>query len=154
MDALLGWIDKSSVMHLGTSIPEGIPLSTRVVGAYANREDRQLTVYIPSKRSERVLGNLAQNKNVSVLLIDPENYHSLQVKGLYLGMSDCTDEDYRIQDLYFLRMRRHSFPERYYQINRKPALSLRIRIMEAYDQTPGPDAGKRIDLTDGGDRRE
>ncbi|MFC5469307.1 pyridoxamine 5'-phosphate oxidase family protein [Cohnella suwonensis] len=147
MDALLKWIDKSAIMHLGTSSPGGIPLSNRVVGGYADRTDQQLTVFIPTKSSERVLLNLEQNKKVAVLLIDPEAYHSLLVKGLYLGMTDCSEEDYRIQDLYFLRMRRHSFPEKYYQINRKPALSLRIQITEAFDQTPGPDAGKRIVLT-------
>lgn len=135
-------IDRSSIMHLGTCSPEGIPLSTRVVGGYVVAPDRQIAVYIPQKNADRILRHLEQNPKLALLFIDPHTYQSLQVKGLLENISESTERDYRLQDLYFLRMRRHSLPEGFYNIHRKPALTLRMTITDVYDQTPGPNAGK------------
>lgn len=140
-ETLLDLIDRSSIMHLGTCSPEGSPLSTRVVGGYADLAAHQITIFIPQKRSDRVLLNLERNSKLAILFIDPLTYRSLQVKGLHVQTLEGNTREYHIQDLYFLRMKRHSFPEKYYQIDRKPMLSLKVQITEVYDQTPGPGAG-------------
>jgi Pyridoxamine 5'-phosphate oxidase len=111
----------------------------------------EVCVGLPSAR--RTLANLAENAQIAMTCVRPSDYRQVQLKGRVVATLEPTDEDRA-------RVGRHreAFREEVAHVgiaahlvdgfwNHDPVdamVKIRFAVGDAYEQTPGPDAGRPL----------
>lgn len=111
----------------------------------------ELCVGLPS--GARAVANLADNSAIAVTCVRPTNYRQVQLKGRAVATSGATAEDRA-------RVERHreEFSREVEQVgiprtivtgfwtcdDPQSMVKVRFIVEEAYEQTPGPDAGRPL----------
>ena len=118
----------------------------RVLG---DRRTLQMCVGLPS--AERSLRNLEQNGRVALTCVLPLVYRQVQLKGTFLERDDATDEDRAWAERHQAAFARSVEPLgigpelcRGFWTHDAGLARVRFAVEEAFDQTPGPDAGRRL----------
>jgi len=151
-DRVVEAIHGPAVMFAGTRNERLYPAQTFVIGAIAHSDHETITFFIPESRSERILSDLNNNGRVAlaVSLITHEAY---QLKGVYLSSRPTDAKDQAVQEVYRSKLLsaflRASYPE---QIAKplvlgfayQPGIAITFRAEEIFLQTPGPEAGKKM----------
>lgn len=124
--------------------PEGL-------GAWGPRVsgDQSLDVFLDAERADRTLANLRDNGRIAITLAYPISYRSVQFKGRVRDVADATGDD-----LEFVRKHREAFvvvtsligdpPETIRALWLDRVIRVTMDIEHAFDQTPGPEAGKPL----------
>jgi hypothetical protein len=126
------------------------PEFARGWGPEVSADGRSLRLCVPAPQGSRMRSNLEQNGALAVGFSPPTIARAVQVKGVAARVSEADDADVG-------RVERHlaSFVVECVRIGVPPDLSRRMfmgtglvavefSIDEAYDQTPGPTAGRRL----------
>jgi hypothetical protein len=113
-------------------------------------EDRTtLDVFLDAARAEKTLTNLRANGRIAVTFADPVSYRSVQLKGVFrnVGAPEGPDRDW-------VQQGREAFAVATSLIGDDPTVSrnrwledvVRVEFVveRAFDQTPGPGAGKPL----------
>ena len=134
--------------QLATADLEGRPQAGYAWGPRVNG-DGSLSVFLETRRAARRLANLAVNPKVAVIFADPITYRSVQLKGRWLSTSGATEDDQA-----WVKRHRDMFASNVVLIGEGPEairnmymadiIRIDMRVEAAYDQTPGPDAGKPL----------
>jgi hypothetical protein len=106
-------------------------------------------VFLDAERADQTLANLKANGRIAVTSADPVTYQSVQLKGRFRDAGE-PDED----DRAWVQRQREAFLTVTTLIGDPPAVVRNLWLDDvvrvtfapeaAFDQTPGPDAGKRL----------
>ena len=127
----------------------GQPATCRGVAIDSLDALQTLTVYLPVATSHETIANIAVTKRLSVAATHPISNAATQLKGTTMEARLATE-----QEGVFVRGRLDAFaqmllafgvpPRLAHSLNHWPAFAVTIRVEQMFEQTPGPNAGKRI----------
>ena len=152
LDRVVEAIHGPAVMFAGTRNERLYPAHTFVTGAIAHSDHETITFFVPESRSERILSDLNNNGRVAlaVSLITHEAY---QLKGVYLSSRPTDAKDQAVQEVYRSKLLsaflQAGYPEQIVKplvlgFAYKPGVAITFRAEEVFLQTPGPEAGKKM----------
>lgn len=132
-------------IHIGTRDTRMQPNGARAVAVTV--EDREhLLVYVSKAAVQRVLPDLEENGHVAIVLARPTDERACQIKGRFVDVRPA-----RTSERVFLAVQWDRFLQNLERIgipragsanwSTWPAVAIRIRVTEVFDQTPGPSAG-------------
>ena len=134
---------------IGTVDAQGVPATCRAVAVSSDDDLETLTVYVPVATSHTAIQNLATTKRLAVAATHPFTNCATQIKGISIDARLATEAE-----AAFVRARVDAFadvleslgvPRRLTRsVAHWPAFAIRIRVEQVFDQTPGPNAGSRL----------
>lgn len=152
-EELTALLESGVAVVVGTRDGDLVPEIARGWGVrlLEDRSTFEVCVGLPSGR--RTLRNLAENGHIAVTVVRPCDYRQMQVKG-----GDARTCDVSPEDRARVERHRQAFMHQVAQVGIAPHLcagfwnhdepdalvKVRFAIAETYDQTPGPDAGRRL----------
>jgi hypothetical protein len=127
------------------------PDVVRTMGARVEPNRRHVVVYVPESGGADLIRNLAGSPRITLLTALINTYESYQFKGDYAGHWACSTEEVEYQRTYLdgfaaSSMQFYGLPKEKIIVAyfRQPAVSIRMRIDEVYEQTPRKGTGQRI----------
>lgn len=106
-------------------------------------------VFLDTERAEKTLANLEANGQIAVTFGDPVSYRSVQLKGTFKGSRPTT-----APDIEWVNRHHDAFsattalvgdpPETIRNLFLDDFVCVSFSVTRAFDQTPGPDAGKPL----------
>ena len=127
-----------------------VPDVTRLMGVRVEPDRQHVVGYVSQADGEDLIHNLRVTPQLTLLTALVHTYESYQFKGVYTGQWACSAEEVAYQRAYVEGFARASIPynlpgEKITQaFFRQPALAVRMRIEEIYEQTPRKGTGERI----------
>ena len=128
----------------------------RALGCSLSADRRQVTVLINRRPAEQVLTDLRANGHIAVVFSEPTTHRTLQLKGIDAQVLQCDDDGEALAERHLLRFTAEladiGLPAEvaHTLLTRDGGLvALRFTVREAYDQTPGPQAGTALPATKG-----
>jgi hypothetical protein len=151
-DELKAFLESGPSVIVGTRDVGLAPEITRAWGPRVSEDRRSVSVCVPLATSAKTLDNLADNGRIALACALPTTVKSVQLKGTCIETSepDATDlaavEEHR--EVFAARNERIGVPRHMVEtlwrreLETSPVL-VKIRFVpeQAFDQTPGPDAG-------------
>jgi hypothetical protein len=134
----------------GTRDARLVPDFVRCVGARVEKGGREVTVFLPAATSSTSVANIADNGRVAVCVSRPIDHRTMQLKGRAVSCRPADESDRPVVDrqragfaatLAFLGVP----PRLTLRMNHWPCHAVRVRVETIFDQTPGPQAGIRVD---------
>lgn len=150
IDALLaGFLQEGLGIHIGTRTERLEPNGARAIAVKVEDAGRQVIVYVPTIAAHRVLPDLEANGQAAVVFGRPTDDRACQVKGIFVDSRAATTEE-RFLVLaqwngYLDKLGTIGIPRAAVAgwIN-WPAVAIRLRVTALFNQTPGPEAGTRL----------
>jgi hypothetical protein len=127
------------------------PHLMRAVGCMLSDDRRQVTVLINQRAAERVLADLRANGLIAVVFSEPTTHRTLQLKGSDAQVLPCGSEGEAVAERHLRR-----FVDELADIGVRADVAqtllardgglaaIRFTVREAYEQTPGPQAGSAL----------
>ncbi len=137
--------------HFGSTSNNLIPAHIDTLGASSNPENDEATFFVRKSLAEKTLINLDSNGMAAVYLGLP-SHEAYQIKGHFTGSRDLTAEElevsskirnYFIDTISAMGLPRENI-EKLYGI--APDIGLTVKIENIYIQTPGPEAGTKLEF--------
>jgi hypothetical protein len=152
-DDLKDLLEDGVATVVGTRDADLVPEIARGWGVRVldDRGSLELCLGLPS--AQRTLDNLAANGRLAVTCVRPSDYRQVQLKGRLLTTLSPTPEDRewveRHQRGFALQVEgvgiAAALAPRFWNHDDPDAMvKVRFAIEETYDQTPGPDAGRKM----------
>ena len=148
-EKLVEFIQGPTFMFVGTR-DEKLSTSVKAVfGAIVNQDRETITFFVPEIMSEKMLRNLDDNGRVSLTMTQMPSHETYQFKGGYISSRKSNDKEIAIQDVHcdkmVLLMEMVGFPKEYWTgYIYKPSVAVTFQVEDIFDQTPSPEAGKKI----------
>jgi hypothetical protein len=142
---VLGWI--------GTRDARLRPTITWVMGARCAPATDEITLFIPDVEIERTLRNLEHNREVAATFVHPVSHEAYQFKGKFGQTRPTNEEERAIQEIQrekvsALLVNIAKFPpELALGFRIYPSTALTYKVEQVFVQTPGPGAGRGLDLS-------
>ncbi|MCO5976459.1 pyridoxamine 5'-phosphate oxidase family protein [Ideonella oryzae] len=142
---------------VGSSDAAGQPHLIRAVGFAWDADRARVSVYVPEHGREPVLEDLRRRGWVAVVLSEPSTHASVQLKGRDALVEPATAEDLahvaqgvehfadELEGIGFSRELAHALKS----TQAAPVWAVRFTPTQAWEQTPGPRAGTRLDPAGG-----
>jgi hypothetical protein len=147
-EALTAFLHSGIAAQVGSADAHGRP---QVVIAWGPRlnDDQSLSVFVDTARAGKTLANLATNRNVALICADPISYRSVQFKGHWLSASAPNEVErawvQRHRELFASALALvGDNPEAIRNMWMQDTTRIDFTVDEAYDQTPGPLAGRPL----------
>lgn len=127
------------------------PHLMRALACSLSADRRQVTVLINQRSAEQVLADLRANGHIAVVFSEPSTHRTLQLKGVDAQVLACDADGEALAERHLQR-----FIDELAEIGLSAAVArtvltregglvaLRFTVREAYDQTPGPQAGAAL----------
>ena len=133
---------------LGTADSMGTPDATRIVGITA-LDDSHLRILI-SEQADTARRNAVEGARVAVLVTDITDYRSVQWKGRIVRGEARSPGDTALIDHHITAFRGSSdkvglAPDDTWKLFSLDGVPYIVAVDECWDQTPGPNAGRRIE---------
>lgn len=137
-------------MALATCSGGLVPELTDVLGFDWPADSAYFTVFMNSAESHQALQNLSQNNRAAVSLARPCNYFAVQIKGRVKEIRSMMESEFERaqhcfdsyrQELLLIGMRAEAAAA----LIMRPDTAIEIEITDLFIQTPGPDAGLRME---------
>ena len=135
---------------VGTVGADGLPTATRAWGLTVLSRSTGECRLVLDDTADRTRADLAATGAIAVTAADVPTLHSIQLKGVMVGMEPATDTDRdraaEYADSFFGDINRTDGTELAVLFRLFPAefFVCVVRFAELYDQTPGPAAGGAI----------
>jgi hypothetical protein len=148
-DELLDFIAQGVSLLVGTCDGAQVPHAMRAVGLQIHDDRRHATVYLPEVTSRHTVTDVAVNPRVAVLVSQPLDHRSFQMKGAVIKVAPADEDARAVVEAYLAQFGRQletvGMPfEVLNMLSRWPAVALELSIDELFLQTPGPGAGQRL----------
>jgi hypothetical protein len=134
---------------VGTVDAQGVPSTCRAVAVSSDDDLETLTVYVPVATSHTAIQNLATTKRIAVAATHPWTNCATQIKGTVTEARLAREDESA-----YVRTRLEAFADGLESIGvprrltrsvaHWPAFAIRVRVEQMFDQTPGPNAGSRL----------
>ena len=127
------------------------PHLMRAVGCRLSPDGRRVTLLLPQGRSAEVLADLRDNGQIAVVFTEPSSNQTLQVKGQDASVAPCGPDEMALAEAYL-----QGFVEEIGQLGLAAEVAhtilghddglvaVHFTIASAFDQTPGPAAGRPL----------
>ncbi len=127
------------------------PSIMRGVGSDVSQDGRAITVYLCRSQSRQLLQDIAATGHVSVVFSQPTTHRTLQLKATRAELRAAGPDDQPVLQRYLAAMEREISAVGYSADLARAMLAHRlddvgaVRFVpeQAFDQTPGPQAGSR-----------
>jgi hypothetical protein len=145
-DAVVRLIERARYFAAaGTRDAAMVPRAHRVWGVRID-DDCTVTVLLPAYGLDDLELCLGDNARIALFVGEQPSHESYQLKGRAVAHTAPTEADLvyfrAYRELFVAHLVEHGYPEAVVRSwMPEPALSVTIRVDEAYTQTPGPDAG-------------
>ena len=149
-DRLVDFVHGAVLTVVGTRDARLRPTVTWAFGARVSTATDEISAFVPDVEIDRTRSNLAHNGVVAYTVVDPISHESYQFKGKLAGMRPTTDEERAVQEILRnkigakLTMFRPELVMGYTLI---PSTALTFKVEQVFVQTPGPGAGRQLDLS-------
>lgn len=127
------------------------PHVMRAVGCRLSADRRRITVLLTRAGSAQVLADLQANGRIAVVFSEPSSHRTLQVKGSDAEIAACGPDDAALAQRYLLdfagEIGRLGFAAEVAQTMLRhddDLVAVAFTPCEAFDQTPGPQAGQPL----------
>jgi hypothetical protein len=147
---LVEFFESGVSILVGTRDADLRPACARAIGASVRAAQRVVTIYLPEAAAARTVANLRDNHRIAVTFSRPLTHYSVQIKGACASVRPSGDEDRAAQQRY-----RAAYIEQLHAIGLPrtvsariawwPSLAVDIDVQELFIQTPGPNAGRRLE---------
>jgi len=135
---------------VGTCDAERRPDAARGVGAAVSRDRTEITIYLHETWGARALANLRARGEIAVGFSRPLDAFAMQLKGRCTRFLSPSEGDRSVVDRYHAtygeQLYMTGFPR---SITKRfifwPAVGVTFAVRDIFVQTPGPDAGKRLE---------
>ena len=135
---------------VGTCDAERRPDAARGVGAAVSRDRTEITIYLHETWGARALANLRARGEIAVGFSRPLDAFAMQLKGRCTRFLAPSEGDRSVVDRYHAtygeQLYMTGFPR---SITKRfifwPAVGVTFAVRDIFVQTPGPDAGKRLE---------
>ena len=125
------------------------PHGTRAFAAFVEDDRAHVVVFVHASAAPELLGDLAENPRIALTFGRPADHRTAQLKGAFVGSRDAAEGDRAELDRQteaFIRSLEgigiaRAAAEGW---TAWPAVALRFRATELWEQTPGPGAGERL----------
>ncbi len=146
-DELKEFSEAGVAANVGSVGPDGRPQSGAAWGPRVHEGGTRITVYLDGPRAEPVLAGFRANGRIALTIADPVSYRSVQFKGHVTHIGDANEAEEQ-----WVERHRNAFRTSVALVGEPPEV-VRNRWMEApvvrvdfdveqaFDQTPGPNAG-------------
>lgn len=142
-------IESGVAVSVATADAAGHPHLNTGWGPRIGADGTTASVFIDRARMAPTADDLETTGRIAMTVGDPVSYRSVQLKGTALAVSDPGDEDRE-----WVRRHREAFMVSIALIGDPPALGrnmwtdevvrIDFTVEQAFDQTPGPDAGRPL----------
>jgi hypothetical protein len=141
-----------AVMYVGTRNERLHPAQAFVIGAVVQSDRETVTFFIPESRSTRIVSDLTNNGRVA-LAVSLVTHEAYQLKGGFIAARPATAQECIVQGIYRSKLLsallQAGYPEQIIKpfvlgLAYTPAVAISFRVEEIFLQTPGPEAGKKI----------
>ncbi|HLV66265.1 MAG TPA: hypothetical protein VKY73_10660 [Polyangiaceae bacterium] len=150
-EALTEFVEGGMSILVGTRDAALRPEASRGVGASVSPDRSRLTVYLNVAVADRTLANIDENGEIAVTFSRVVDHRTFQVKGKVLGVRRSGKKDRGIQEQWLA-----AFVEQLYlaglprSISRRlrfwPSVAVEFEIHDVFAQTPGPGAGRKLEV--------
>lgn len=138
---------------LGTRDARLRPCAIWVSGVIADAPNDQITMFVADAYGARALQNLEQNGVAALTCGHGPAHETFQFKGRFSGSRPSTEQDMAVQDLHKAKVVGH-FSREYGDeaggifagMLSHPSKAISFTVTDIFDQTPGPNAGNRIEF--------
>lgn len=136
-------------MLVGTRDAEMRPEVLRASGCIVGAERTRLDILMNVETSRRTVANVAGGGPIAITFNRPMDHRTVQVKGRCVGVRGGTPADDEVarryialysDALYMIGLSR-AFVRRMRVV---PCMVVEVEVVEMFEQTPGPAAGKRL----------
>ena len=149
---LAAFITGNLSLQLAATDAAGLATVVRCVGCRVSADRRRVTLLMPRSQAAPVLAGIAANGRVAVVFNEPSSYRTLQLKGRDARVEAALPEDAEALQPYAAGFARRlaplQVPEPYVRtlVSCAPEdlVAVSFTPLEAYAQTPGPRAGRRL----------
>ena len=149
-DRLVDFVHGAVVAFIATRDTRLRPTATWAFGARVSASTDEITAFIPDVEIDRTRSNLVHNGMLAYTVGDPISAESYQFKGKLAGMRPTTEEECAVQEIHRgklsakLAMYPSEFVTGYTFV---PSTALTFKVEHVFVQTPGPGAGRELDLS-------
>lgn len=148
---LVDFLESGVAVLVGTRDGKLKPACLRAMGARVDRGLFTLTLYVPQATAGRTLANLEDNGRIAVTFSRPVDHRSIQVKGECVEIRESEEGDREVQEryriAYFEVLEALGLPRgSLRRIVWWPSVAVTMRIERLFEQTPGPSAGRSLDV--------
>jgi len=143
------YVESGVACLVATGNAEGRPLVRMGWGPSVREDGTTIDVYLETARASETLANLEDNGRIAMTVAHPVNYRSAQFKGTFKSTGKPTDEERQRVEQH-----RGDFTVSTSLIGDPPdiianlwlddVVRISFEVHEAFDQTPGPEAGKPL----------
>jgi len=143
---LADFLQQGLGIHLGTRNAQLQPNGARVAAVKVEEDRLHLVAYISRVAARRLLPDLQSNGQAALVFGRPVDDRACQVKGEFVSVRPAA-----VRERPFIEAQWNGFLDQLQQIGIPraaaggwvtwPALAIRLRATELFNQTPGPDAG-------------
>ena len=146
---LAAFLEGGVAIHLGTRSDALEPNGARALAVRVGADGTELIVYIAAIAAERLLPDLASNRQATVVFARPTDDRACQVKGTFVDARAADEEEHALVNAqwnaFLDQLERIGIP----RANSArwvtwPALAVLIRTTAVFDQTPGANAGAQL----------
>ncbi len=152
---LKDFLESGVSVVVGTCDAACVPEAVRAWGPCVGRDRRSVSFCVALSTSGRTLKNLRDSNRIAATFALPTNYKTIQLKGRCVGTARPNRQDMaaveRHRDSFLASTGRVGVPKRFIdglwqRELMESALMVKIRFVaeQAFDQTPGPDAGSPL----------
>ncbi len=143
------FVESDLSVVVGTRDAELAPEITRGWGPMVMPEGDSLTVFVDRAAGTRTVANLRDNALMSITLTHPMSHKAVQFKGRCVEIGDPVAADWphieRHREAFTQVLGQmgytREFTRRLWSLQ---VVKLRLSIQQAFDQTPGPEAGRPL----------
>jgi hypothetical protein len=149
-DRLADFVHGPVIGFVGTRDSRLRPEVTWAFGARVSAASDEITTFVPDVEIDRTRSNLAHNGIVAYTVVAPSTHESYQFKGKLVSLRPTTEEEQAVQDILISKLvsQLPSFPpELFGGYVTAPSTALTFRVEQVFVQTPGPGAGRQLDLS-------
>lgn len=148
-DDLKGFVESGVAAIVGTGDVHGRPQMAYGWGPRVESNRSVMQVFLDAARGETIIKHLNANGRITITVADPVSYRSVQFKGVVQDTGLPTEADCE-----WVRQQRDAFlvstslvgdpPETIRNLWSEDVLRVAFAVEHAFDQTPGPEAGKPL----------
>jgi len=148
-DELIAFLAQGVSLLVGTCDASRTPHTLRATGVRVHDDRRHATVYLPAVTSRNTVTDVAANPRVAVLVSQPLDHRSFQMKGTVTRVGPAPPEAQAFIEEYLAGFARVlevvGMPyEVVTNLSHWPSVALEFSVDDLYLQTPGPGAGARL----------
>jgi hypothetical protein len=147
----VAWLTHQVSIIVGSRDARHRPHLMRAVGCRVTPDRCRVTVLLPRARSAEVLADLRDNRQVAVVFSEPASNRTLQLKGSDASVTDPGSDDEALARRYLGGFSAHigalGLPAEVAHTilgHDDGLVAVHFGIAAAFEQTPGPSAGRRL----------